>query len=188
MLKLIVGLGNPGQQYARTRHNAGFWFVDELVKNANAAWHFEKKYKAHVANITWSGIKLIVIKPETFMNLSGVSVQELVNFHRIKAEEIIVVHDELDLPVGQVKIKLSGGHAGHNGLRDIIAKLGSSDFRRIRLGIGRPLGQISVADYVLSAPSSDDRSAIDVAISKILFFFDDLVREDFELIMKNLHN
>lgn len=188
MLKVIVGLGNPGQQYARTRHNAGFWFVDELALRFAQSWQNEKKFKAQIAHIICAGQKLILVKPDTFMNLSGMAVAEVVNYYQVKPENLLVAHDELDLMPGISKLKIGGGHAGHNGLRDIIAKTGDNGFQRLRIGIGRPQGKIAVADYVLSAPGIDEQIVIKNAIENSLKFIDDLVLGHTDKVMLNLHS
>lgn len=149
MIKVFVGLGNPGQQYEKTRHNAGFLFVEHLAKNARSKWVSSSQFNGEVAECSVSGAELILLKPMTFMNRSGVSVGKLLRYYKLVPEEMLVIHDELELPTGAVRLKRDGGHAGHNGLRDIIANVGSRDFYRLRLGIGRPdVG--SVSDYVLS--------------------------------------
>lgn len=153
MIKLVVGLGNPGRQYENTRHNAGFLFLDHLAAVNGIGWSLSGQFQGGVANFSLGNDKLVLLKPMTFMNRSGLSVGGLLRYYKIKPEEMLVVHDELDLPEGIVKMKRDGGHAGHNGLRDIIAHIGSRDFYRLRIGIGRPVSG-SVADYVLSRPSS----------------------------------
>lgn len=168
MIKLIVGLGNPGLQYQQTRHNAGFLFLDELVAaNYGSQWQNNRQFFGEISVFNYSGERVVAIKPITFMNKSGQAVAGIASFYKIKSDEILVVHDELELPVGHAKMKFGGGHAGHNGLRDIIAKIGSADFYRLRIGIGRP--QVgSVADYVLSKPSLEDQGKIDFLSSSIL--------------------
>ncbi len=160
MIKLVVGLGNPGLQYQRTRHNAGFLFLDDLVAaNSGAQWLVNRQFFGEISAFSYCGERVVAIKPSTFMNKSGQAVGVIASFYKIKPEEILVVHDELELPVGHVKMKFGGGHAGHNGLRDIIARIGSADFYRLRIGIGRP--QVgSVADYVLSKPSLEEQQAL----------------------------
>ncbi|MGR8931409.1 MAG: aminoacyl-tRNA hydrolase [Gammaproteobacteria bacterium] len=153
MLKLIVGLGNPGRQYEETRHNAGFLFVDYLAGLHNSAWSASSQFQGDIASLVLNGAKLCMLKPMTFMNKSGASVAKVLHYYKIKADEMLVVHDELELSEGAVKMKRDGGHAGHNGLRDIIAHIGTRDFYRLRIGIGRPLIG-SVSDYVLSKPSA----------------------------------
>lgn len=153
MIKLVVGLGNPGRQYEKTRHNVGFIFLDHLACANNIAWSANGQFQGDVANLGMRSDKIVLLKPMTFMNRSGASVGAVMRYFKLKPEEILVVHDELDLPEGVVKMKRDGGHAGHNGLRDIIAHIDTRDFFRLRIGIGRPVGG-NVADYVLSRPSS----------------------------------
>jgi PTH1 family peptidyl-tRNA hydrolase len=154
MIKLIVGLGNPGLQYEKTRHNAGFLFLDDLASAAGGKWVSSSQFQAEVANISIAGDKLILLKPMTFMNRSGMSVGKLMRYYKVNPEEMLVVHDELDLSAGVVRLKRDGGHAGHNGIRDIMAHAGSKDFYRLRIGIGRPVPGANIADYVLSGLSA----------------------------------
>ncbi|MDD2724436.1 MAG: aminoacyl-tRNA hydrolase [Methylovulum sp.] len=156
MIKLIVGLGNPGRQYEKTRHNAGFLFLDTLLADYRGSWQLEAKFQGSLAECSIAYHKLLLLKPGTFMNRSGQAVGKVARYYKIPPEEILVVHDELDFDVGVVKLKKGGGHAGHNGLRDIIAHLGGNDFYRLRIGIGRPAAGKVVADYVLSEPSKTD--------------------------------
>lgn len=153
MIKLVVGLGNPGRQYEKTRHNAGFIFLDHLVDANGGRWSSNSQFQGDIANLEVAGHKLVLLKPMTFMNRSGSAVGKVLRYYKFQPDELLVVHDELDLPEGVVKLKRDGGHAGHNGLRDIIAHIDSRDFYRLRVGIGRPLSGINVADYVLSKPS-----------------------------------
>lgn len=155
MIKVIVGLGNPGPQYKQTRHNAGFVFLDYLALSASCAWSVSAQFQGETASFSVNGDKLVLLKPMTFMNKSGYSVGRLLRFYKIKPEEMLVVHDELELPEGVVKLKRDGGHAGHNGLRDIIAHIDSRDFYRLRLGIGRPPLGGNISDYVLSRFSQE---------------------------------
>ncbi len=153
MIKLIVGLGNPGRQYEKTRHNAGFLFLDRLVFESGCDWVSESRFDGLLAEVGVAGGKVMLLKPSTFMNRSGQAVGKVARYYKLAPEEILVVHDELDFDVGVVRLKKDGGHAGHNGLRDIIAHLGSKEFYRLRIGIGRPpVGKV-VADFVLSGPS-----------------------------------
>lgn len=154
MIKLIVGLGNPGSQYEKTRHNAGFVFLDSLIAGAGGKWAASSQFQAEVADMKVSHFAVKMAKPMTFMNRSGLSVGGLMRYYKLAPEELLVVHDELELPEGEVRLKKGGGHAGHNGLRDIIAHLDSRDFYRLRLGIGRPSIGSDVAGYVLSKPSA----------------------------------
>jgi peptidyl-tRNA hydrolase, PTH1 family len=153
MIKVIVGLGNPGPQYKLTRHNAGFVFLDYLLMSGGGSWSSSSQFQGDVADLALNSGKLLLLKPMTFMNKSGNSVGKLLRFYKIKPEEMLVVHDELELAEGAVKLKRDGGHAGHNGLRDIIAHIDTRDFYRLRVGIGRPTQGSNIADYVLSRPS-----------------------------------
>ncbi len=167
MIKLIVGLGNPGRQYEKTRHNAGFLFLDRLVIESNCAWVSESRFDGLVAEVNIAGGKVILLKPGAFMNRSGQAVGKVARYYKLSPEEILVVHDDLDFDAGVVKLKKDGGHAGHNGLRDIIAHLGSKEFYRLRIGIGRPPAGKAVADFVLSSPSKNEwdlmSSAFDIS-------------------------
>jgi len=167
-MKLIVGLGNPGSQYAGHRHNVGFWVVDRLV---GAGWSRESKFKAEIAKARLAGADRWLFKPQTYMNASGEAVGPFARFHRLQANEVLVVHDELDLPPGAVRLKQGGGHGGHNGVRDIELHLGSADFWRLRIGIGHPrtlnLNQ-DVADFVLHEPRAEEKIAIDQALTSII--------------------
>jgi PTH1 family peptidyl-tRNA hydrolase len=156
-LKLIVGLGNPGPQYARTRHNAGFWFIDELARRHGTTLRSESKHQGELARVRIAGGELWLLKPMSFMNCSGGPLGSVAGFYRIESSEILVVHDELDLPPGTLRLKQGGGHGGHNGLRDAIASMGA-DFWRLRVGIGHPGDKDQVVDYVLQrAPATEDR-------------------------------
>lgn len=166
-IKLIVGLGNPGDKYAETRHNAGEWLVERLAHRFNATLNPENKFFGKTAHTLVNGKEVRLLVPTTFMNLSGKAVAALSGFYRIKPEEILVIHDELDLPPGSAKLKLGGGHGGHNGLKDIVAKLGNNNnFHRLRLGIGHPGHRDLVAGYVLNKPSPSDRQALEKALDE----------------------
>jgi peptidyl-tRNA hydrolase, PTH1 family len=158
-LRIIVGLGNPGPEHLRTRHNAGFWFVDELARRQNVEFRDYRKYSGETAKVTIAGRELILLKPTTYMNKSGISIRALMDFFKVPAEQILVAHDELDLPVGTVRLKQGGGAGGHNGLRDAITHLGES-FWRLRLGIGHPGNKNEVLDYVLSRPPRGEEDMI----------------------------
>src|SRR6476646_4192116 len=168
MIRLIVGLGNPGAEYAQTRHNAGFWFVDEVADRLKVSLAPERSYFGLAARTSVAGRPLWLLMPTTYMNLSGKSVAALARFFKIAPDEILVAHDELDLQPGQVRLKLGGSHAGHNGLKDIHAQLGSGDYWRLRLGIGHPGVKAEVANWVLKKPSLDHRIAIDQCIDRSL--------------------
>ncbi|OOF87533.1 aminoacyl-tRNA hydrolase [Rodentibacter ratti] len=166
-IKLIVGLGNPGDKYAETRHNAGEWLVERLAHRFNATLNPENKFFGKTARTLVNGKEVRLLVPTTFMNLSGKAVAALSGFYRIKPEEILVIHDELDLPPGSAKLKLGGGHGGHNGLKDIVAKLGNNNnFHRLRLGIGHPGHRDLVAGYVLNKPSPSDRQALEKVLDE----------------------
>jgi PTH1 family peptidyl-tRNA hydrolase len=186
-LRLVAGLGNPGREYASTRHNAGFWFVDRLASRLAVSFASEAKFGGDVAKAG----ALRLVKPMTFMNLSGRAVAGLARFFVIAPAEILVVHDELDLMPGKAKMKFGGGHAGHNGLRDIQAQLGSSDFWRLRIGIGHPrdseLTQQDVVDYVLKPPRNEEAAAIDEAIHRALQAWPAIAQGDMEGVMMALH-
>ena len=166
-IKLIVGLANPGAKYEDTRHNAGEWLINEIARQFNVSLKEEAKFFGKVAKINAAGGEVRLLVPTTFMNLSGKAVGALANFYRIKPEEILVAHDELDLPPGVAKIKQGGGHGGHNGLKDIIASLGNSNnFYRVRIGIGHPGSKELVAGYVLGKPSPQDQEKINAAVDE----------------------
>lgn len=175
MIKLFVGLGNPGPEYADTRHNAGFWFVESLARELKLTLTMERSYHGFAARTSVNGNTVWLLEPQTFMNLSGKSVASLAKFFKIAPNEILVAHDELDLPAGEAKLKLGGSHAGHNGLRDIHAQLGSDQYWRLRLGIGHPGSREQVTNWVLKKPSLDDRIAIDQTIDRALKAFPDLL-------------
>jgi len=186
-IQLIVGLGNPGSQYEPTRHNAGFWFVDELVRRCRQSFRSEQRFHGEVARCLLDGNECRLQKPMTFMNRSGQAVSSLARFFKIPLQQILVVHDELDLPPGTIRLKKGGGHGGHNGLRDLISHLGSKDFYRLRVGIGHPGHRDQVVDYVLRKPSKEDRRQIDDAIYDALNVMADVVEGKFELAMNSLH-
>ena len=174
MTKLIVGLGNPGDEHEADRHNAGFWFVDAFAKQLNARFETEKRFHGKVAKAKWEGQDLYLLKPSTYMNLSGQAVGSLCRFHKMNAEDILVVQDELDLKPGVARLKLGGGTGGHNGLKDIQAHLGTPQYWRLRLGIGHPRDlagdsrPMDVADYVLRRPQLAEQKLIDASIENSL--------------------
>ncbi|MFM8610521.1 MAG: aminoacyl-tRNA hydrolase [Burkholderiaceae bacterium] len=168
MIRLFVGLGNPGTEYEGTRHNAGFWWIDALARECKAYLVAERSYHGLMARVTQHGQTFWLLEPQTFMNLSGKSVAALARFYKIAPHEILVVHDELDVVPGQAKLKLGGGHAGHNGLRDIHAQLGTGDYWRLRIGIGHPGVKAEVANWVLKKPAPEQRSAIEDCVSRTL--------------------
>ncbi len=162
-IKLIVGLGNPGQQYAQTRHNAGFWFVERIANDFNISLSQDKKLHGLVGRGQVHGADVRLLIPHTFMNKSGEAVVPMVNFYNIANDELLIAHDELDLPTGNMRLKVGGGHGGHNGLRDIVPHIGA-DFYRLRLGIGHPGHKSKVSGYVLGKPTSDEQIALDLML------------------------
>jgi PTH1 family peptidyl-tRNA hydrolase len=188
-IQLIVGLGNPGAQYAGTRHNAGADFVAELARQAGAILKKDSKYHGEVAECLFSGHKLRLLVPDTFMNRSGKAVAALANFYKMTPEQMLIAHDELDIPPGSARFKFGGGHGGHNGLRDIIPALGNSrDFHRLRIGIGHPGSASQVSNYVLSKASPEDREAIAASIDEALRALPLLLDGDSTRAMTRLHS
>jgi PTH1 family peptidyl-tRNA hydrolase len=187
MIRLLVGLGNPGPEYEATRHNAGFWFIDEAARKLGTTLAVERNYSGRVGRTNRSEGPVWLLQPMTFMNLSGKSVAALARFFKIAPSEILVAHDELDLLPGQVKIKLGGSHAGHNGLKDIQAQLGSADFWRLRLGIGHPGVKAEVINYVLRKPLAEQREAIDKSIEQSINALDLLLSGNMEHAMMKIH-
>jgi len=186
-LKLIVGLRNPGEQYQKTRHNVGAWLLMSLADQLNRSWTLKKDLLAEYTELHCDGKKILAMMPTTYMNLSGQAVAGFVRYYRLKAEEILVVHDDLDLPVGSLRIKRGGGHGGHNGLQDIIRHLGTADFYRLRLGIGHPGDKSEVANYVLSSPSLTDKKILDELIEQVLAYFPQIIDGKMEAVMNALH-
>lgn len=180
MIKLFVGLGNPGLQYEATRHNAGFWWIDALSRELKAPLTPDRAYHGLVARTNVQGHTLWLLEPQTFMNLSGRSVAALARFYKIAPEEILVAHDELDLPPGEAKLKFGGGHAGHNGLRDIHAQLGSANYWRLRLGVGHPGVRSEVVGWVLKKPPADQLIAIEQALDRSLKALPALIEGDMD--------
>jgi peptidyl-tRNA hydrolase, PTH1 family len=187
MIKLFVGLGNPGPDYEATRHNAGFWWIDALAQRWNTHLQPDRSYHGLVARTTQRGAAVWLLQPMTYMNLSGKSVAPLARFFKIEPAEILVVHDELDLQPGQMKLKHGGGAAGHNGLKDIHAQLGTPDFWRLRLGIGHPGVKAEVANYVLRKPPASEREAIEDSIAKSLDAVDTMLGADMPAAMMQMH-
>lgn len=187
MIRLLVGLGNPGPEYEATRHNAGFWWIDEVARKLGAHLVPERPYFGLVARVNRPGGPVWLLEPMTFMNLSGKSVSALARFFKIAPDEILVVHDELDLLPGQTKLKLGGSHAGHNGLKDIHAQLGTGDYWRLRLGIGHPGVKAEVVNYVLRKPSPEHREAIEKSIEQSVGALDLLLAGEMEQAMMKIH-
>jgi PTH1 family peptidyl-tRNA hydrolase len=185
-LRLIVGLGNPGAEYARTRHNAGFWFVDELARTDGAVWRRESRHQAEVARVRIADCELWLMKPTTFMNRSGAAVQSLAAFQRLELGQILVAHDEIDLLPGVARIKQGGGHGGHNGVRDVIAHLGP-DFWRLRIGVGHPGSKDQVIDAVLDRATAEEQKLIDAALARAWAALPELLRDGAQKAMNRLH-
>ncbi len=187
MIKLLVGLGNPGQEYEATRHNAGFWWLEAVARELKASLSTDKAYHGTVARIQVQGQSLWLLQPQTFMNLSGKSVSALARFFKIAPSEILVAHDELDLPPGQAKLKFGGGHAGQNGLRDIHAQLGTGDYWRLRIGIGHPGVKSEVSNWVLGKPMAEQRTAMEEAIARSVKAAPLIISGDVEKAMQLIH-
>lgn len=187
-IRLIVGLGNPGAQYQDTRHNAGFWFVDEVARLAGATLRPEPRFHGLAARVMLDTHELWLLQPTTFMNRSGQATAALARFYKIAPEQILVAHDEIDLPVGQIKLKYAGGHGGHNGLRDVHAHLGTPNYWRLRIGVDHPGSKDLVVDYVLHAPSKVDRTKIDSVIDAACRQLPTLLRGEAALVMNHLHS
>lgn len=179
VLRLIVGLGNPGAEYAKTRHNAGFWFCERLAAELGVGFARESRFHGLVAKARCAGQDVWLLMPQTFMNRSGQAVQALAQFYRIPPAEILVVHDELDLPPGQLRLKFGGGLGGHNGLKDIASHLATQDYWRLRIGIGHPGDRNEVVDYVLKPPRKEEADGIDAAIDRALIAWPLLAKGEF---------
>lgn len=183
-IKLFVGLGNPGDKYERTRHNAGFWWIDQIAAQTNTKLVSDVKFSGVVGKINQESW---LLKPTTFMNLSGKAVAALANYYKITPAEILVIHDELDLPAGGIKLKFAGGHGGHNGLKDIHAALGTANYWRLRIGIGHPGDRNEVVNFVLKPPLKDEKTAIDDSIIESAKLLDLMLAGEFENAMLKLH-
>ena len=186
-IRLIVGLGNPGREYEATRHNAGFWWVDAVAAKKSATLKPEKKFHGLAARVAEGAHEIWLLEPDTFMNASGRAVGALAGFYKIAPDEILVVHDELDLSPGTVRLKKGGGHGGHNGLKDIIAHLGTPEFWRLRLGIGHPGNRDAVVNFVLNAPQRGEQALIESAVDASLTALPQLLSGDFPAAMIKLH-
>lgn len=189
-IRLIIGLGNPGTEYAKTRHNAGFWLADQYAEKLHASYTLEKNMAGWVAKGRHEGQTIILAKPTTFMNRSGQTAGALLRFYKLQPEQVLVLHDELDLLPGQAKLKKGGGHAGHNGLRDIQQVFSSPDFWRLRIGIGHPrtLGLAQqVSPFVLSPPRADERQAIEDTLWRCDHVLNALLDGNFDLATQQLH-
>nr|WP_294841138.1 aminoacyl-tRNA hydrolase [uncultured Methylotenera sp.] len=185
-IKLFVGLGNPGEKYAATRHNAGFWWVDQVAAATNSKLAVDAKFFGFAGKLSPTSDSWL-IKPTTFMNASGKAVAALANYYKISPAEILVIHDELDLPAGSIKMKFGGGHGGHNGLRDIHSALGTPDYWRLRVGIGHPGSKNEVVNFVLKAPTKDEQQLIDDSIYESSKLVDLMLKGEFDSTMLKLH-
>jgi PTH1 family peptidyl-tRNA hydrolase len=185
-LRLIVGLGNPGSEYARTRHNAGFWLVDELARRHRGVFRAESRHQGELARVDIGRDDVWLLKPTTFMNRSGAAIASVCGFYKIDAAQVLVAHDEIDLPVGAVRLKQGGGHGGHNGLRDTIAAIGEG-FWRLRLGVGHPGSRDQVVDYVLRRASAEDDALIQRAIGSAADIVPQILADGAQKAMNRLH-
>ena len=186
-IKVIVGLGNPGSEYSRTRHNAGFWFIDELAEKHQARWGLDKKLQAETTKIRIGGESVYLLKPMTFMNHSGRSVSAALNYWKLEPEQCLIAHDELDLIPGVARLKFDGGHGGQNGLRDTMAQLGHGKFHRLRVGIGHPGHKDQVTPWVLGRPGIDDTKLIEQAIAAAMEVIPLVIEGRHNDAMKQLH-
>jgi peptidyl-tRNA hydrolase, PTH1 family len=185
-LKLVVGLGNPGAEYARTRHNAGFWLADELARRHGGTFRSEGKHQAQLARVRIGADEVWLVKPMTFMNRSGGPVSSVLGFYKFTPAQMLVAHDEIDLPSGTVRLKEAGGHGGHNGLRDIIAAQGDA-FWRLRIGVGHPGSKNEVVDFVLTRAGSDEQRVIDETIVAGSDAIEEMLRSGAQIAMNKLH-
>lgn len=186
-IKLIVGLGNPGPQYSVTRHNAGFWFVDNLLAGSSESFSSESKFFSEISRLHDAGVDCRLMKPTTFMNASGRAVQAITDYYKLGAADILVAHDEIDLEPGAVRLKRGGGHGGHNGLRDIINCIDSRDFLRLRIGVGHPGNPEQVSDYVLARASRQEQALIDNAVDRVIAVMPLLFKGELQKAMNELH-
>lgn len=187
-VQLIVGLGNPGPEYAATRHNTGTWFVDLLARQYEINLKYEKKFRGVVSKLKINHHDVYLFIPSTYMNDSGYAVKAVTNFYKIPVEAVLIAHDELDFSPGTIRLKMGGGHGGHNGLRNIIEQIGSSDFLRLRIGIGHPGSKPLVHNYVLGKPASHESDLIIASIDKCLTLVPDLVKGEIQKVFNALHN
>jgi len=185
-LKIIIGLGNPGAEYARTRHNAGFWLADELARRHGGTFRFEGKHQAELARVRMGGEEIWLVKPMTFMNRSGGPVSSVLGFYKLTPAQMLVAHDEIDLPSGTVRLKEAGGHGGHNGLRDLIAAQGDG-FWRLRIGVGHPGTKNEVVDFVLTRANASEQLEIDDSVRAGADAIEQMLRDGAQIAMNKLH-
>ncbi|QLE78214.1 aminoacyl-tRNA hydrolase [Francisella sp. Scap27] len=186
-IKMIIGLGNIGKEYENTRHNVGEWLIAKIAKEQGESFSTNSKLNCHIAKVNIAYSNVILVFPTTFMNNSGLAVSKVANFYKIDPSEILVVHDELDIGNGQVRLKQGGGHGGHNGLRSIHQHLGTNDYLRLRIGIDHPGHKSKVANYVLSNPSIAQKKLIDDSIDNAISSIDDIINGKIEPAMQRLH-
>jgi peptidyl-tRNA hydrolase, PTH1 family len=186
-IKLIVGMGNPGSEHLMTRHNAGFWFADVLAARYSLKFHAEARFKSEICRLSADDHDCYICKPMTYMNRSGQAVQAVSGFYKIALNEILVVHDEIDLDAGVIRFKQGGGHGGHNGLRDIIEKMGGNEFNRLRIGVGHPGNSSEVINYVLNRPAAEDQELIMQGIGDVMDLIPQILAGEFQKVMHKLH-
>ncbi|ASG69026.1 peptidyl-tRNA hydrolase [Francisella halioticida] len=186
-IKMIVGLGNIGKEYENTRHNVGEWLITEIAKEQNESFSSNSKLNSNIAKVSLAHSNVLLVFPTTYMNNSGLAVSKVANFYKIKPEEILVIHDELDIDCGQIRLKKDGGHGGHNGLRSIHQHLGTNNYLRLRIGIGHPGHKSKVSNYVLSNPSVQQKNLIDESINNAIYVLDDIMNYKLEPAMQRLH-
>ncbi|HNP36022.1 MAG TPA: aminoacyl-tRNA hydrolase [Woeseiaceae bacterium] len=185
-VSIIAGLGNPGDKYEKTLHNAGFWFVDALARKYSGEFRYDKKFDAEIGRVDLHGTEVWLVKPQCFMNLSGQPVRAVLDYYQLNARDLLVAHDEIDLPPGTVRLKQGGGHGGHNGLRDLISHCGP-DFMRLRIGVGHPGDKSQVTNYVLKRATADAESAIETNLVEALAVMPVLIDDGLNAAMKQLH-
>ncbi len=186
VVTMIAGLGNPDSKYERTLHNAGFWFVDALLRKYGSEFRYDKKFDAEICRIDLQGNEVWLVKPHSFMNLSGGPVRGVLDYYRLQPEQLLVAHDEIDLPPGTVRLKLGGGHGGHNGMRDVMRHCGS-DFMRLRIGVGPPGEKSMVTNYVLKKGTADVEAAVNKTLDDAVAVMPILVEDGLNAAMKKLH-
>ncbi len=186
VVTMIAGLGNPDSKYERTLHNAGFWFVDALLRKYGGEFRYDKKFDAEICRIDLQGNEVWLVKPNSFMNLSGGPVRGVLDYYRLQPEQLLVAHDEIDLPPGTVRLKLGGGHGGHNGMRDVMRHCGS-DFMRLRIGVGHPGEKSMVTNYVLKKGTADVEAAVERTVDGAVAVMPILVEDGLNAAMKKLH-
>ena len=186
VVTMIAGLGNPDSKYERTLHNAGFWFVDALLRKYGGEFRYDKKFDAKICRIDLQGNEVWLVKPQSFMNLSGGPVRGALDYYRLQPEQLLVAHDEIDLPPGTVRLKLGGGHGGHNGMRDVMRHCGS-DFMRLRIGVGHPGEKSMVTNYVLKKGTADVETAVNKTLDDAVAVMPILVEDGLNAAMKKLH-